>query len=371
MTQDGEPQAKRVKESGDNEEKKPQEEEGNYDSELLEAAKANDFEKVKELVEKHDADTTHQEEETGASALMLAAAHGNCEMIQFLLENHAVWNAVDRQHKCAGDYAVDGAHQPAIDKLLRHGVISEMLLGRAALNATKEDKQKKMDAQGFEDNHAYLRSKLKYDNNKVEGLLLDDKEDAVMMSWETKLMEEHARLICHNKGSVLNVGHGMGIVDGKIQANNPAHHTIIEAHPDVLKRLRETGWYDKPNVTILEGRWQDVIHKAGPFDGVFYDTYAEDDADLKEFHSHLPRILKEGGIYSFYNGCCPDNLFFHGVACEVMKLELNDLGLSCEYTAMEVSVSDPEMWEKVRRRYWYRNTYYVPLCKKMEVLDCT
>ena len=39
MTQDGEPQAKRVKESGDNEEKKLQEEEGNYDSELLEAAK--------------------------------------------------------------------------------------------------------------------------------------------------------------------------------------------------------------------------------------------------------------------------------------------------------------------------------------------
>ena len=110
--------------------------------------------------------------------------------------------------------------KPAIDKLLRHGVISEMLLGRAALNATKEDKQKKMDAQGFEDNHAYLRSKLKYGNNKVEGLLLDDKEDAVMMSWETKLMEEHARLICHNKGSVLNVGHGMGIVDGKIQVIN-------------------------------------------------------------------------------------------------------------------------------------------------------
>ena len=54
-----------------------------------------------------------------------------------------------------------------------------------------------------------------------------------------------------------------------------------------------------------------------------------------------------------------------------MKLELEDLGLSCEYTAMEVNVSDPEMWEKVRRRYWYRNTYYVPLCNKMEVLDCT
>lgn len=41
-----------------------------------------------------------------------------------------------------------------------------------------------------------------------------------MMSWETELMKEHARLICHNKGSVLNVGHGMGIVDRAIQVRN-------------------------------------------------------------------------------------------------------------------------------------------------------
>ena len=38
-----------------------------------------------------------------------------------------------------------------------------------------------------------------------------------MMSWETELMKEHAKIICHNKGSVLNVGHGMGIVDTAIQ----------------------------------------------------------------------------------------------------------------------------------------------------------
>ena len=42
-----------------------------------------------------------------------------------------------------------------------------------------------------------------------------------MMSWETELMKEHARLICHNKGSVLNVGHGMGIVDRAIQVIGP------------------------------------------------------------------------------------------------------------------------------------------------------
>ena len=41
-----------------------------------------------------------------------------------------------------------------------------------------------------------------------------------MMSWETELMKEHARLICHNKGSVVNVGHGMGIVDRAIQVSS-------------------------------------------------------------------------------------------------------------------------------------------------------
>ena len=38
-----------------------------------------------------------------------------------------------------------------------------------------------------------------------------------MMSWETQLMKVHAGIICHSKGSVLNVGHGMGIVDTAIQ----------------------------------------------------------------------------------------------------------------------------------------------------------
>ena len=107
--------------------------------------------------------------------------------------------------------------QEAIDVLVRHGVICEMLLGRAAKNITPGEKAKKMDAQGFGDNQEYPRSKIKYDSNDVEGLLLDDKEDAVMMSWETTLMKEHAKLICHNKGEVLNVGHGMGIVDTAIQ----------------------------------------------------------------------------------------------------------------------------------------------------------
>jgi protein arginine N-methyltransferase 2 len=38
-----------------------------------------------------------------------------------------------------------------------------------------------------------------------------------MMEWERPLMRAHAEVVCQTKGDVLNVGFGMGIVDGFIQ----------------------------------------------------------------------------------------------------------------------------------------------------------
>lgn len=103
---------------------------------------------------------------------------------------------------------------------------------------------------------------------------------------------------------VLNVGFGLGIVrislascyipipshaqctsqiDSMFQAlsTKPAQHVIIEAHPDVLKHMRELGWYEKPGVRILEGKWQDYIESeellsVGGFDIIYTDTFSED-----------------------------------------------------------------------------------------------
>jgi len=67
----------------------------------------------------------------------------------------------------------------------------------------------------------------------------------------------------------------------------PIHHTIIEAHPQVLAHLREQGVDKWPGVRILEGRWQDVLSPeniggvlegtpdSAGFDAVFVDTFAE------------------------------------------------------------------------------------------------
>lgn len=172
---------------------------------------------------------------------------------------------------------------------------------------------------------------------------MDSEGLAVMMDWEKDLMEKHAAFICHADNQivddsceptakcqrksvrVLNVGFGMGIVDTAIQSHNPTEHYIIEAHPTVYAHLMSSGWASKPGVTILFGRWQDKLDDIGvTFDGVFFDTYAEDDQDLRDFHERLPEILTpHTGRYSFYNGLCPDNVFFHAVACEVTRLELN------------------------------------------------
>ena len=191
------------------------------------------------------------------------------------------------------------------------------------------------------------------------------------------VQKAHAEFMCRSKGDVLNVGFGLGLVDTAIQSHNPRSHTIIEAHPDVYKKMIADGWDKKPGVKIYHARsvrvclcvcvcvcvsvrvcactcacvcayacvcvrvchedgkaptalarshthththhmlrWQDVVDQLPQFDGIFFDTF-DDVLHMHEFHVHLPTLLKKGGAYSFFNGICPDNYFFHAVACQV------------------------------------------------------
>uniref|UniRef100_A0A7S2C2A1 RMT2 domain-containing protein n=1 Tax=Octactis speculum TaxID=3111310 RepID=A0A7S2C2A1_9STRA len=196
------------------------------------------------------------------------------------------------------------------------------------------------------------------------------------MQWEEPLMEAHADVLTGQlasfgdfpensqglgAGAVLNVGFGMGIIDTALQSRNPTHHTIIEAHPQVYAKMVADGWTEKENVTVLFGKWQDVIHEAGKFDGVFFDTYGEYYEDMHNFHELLPNLLNPGGIYSFFNGMCPFNIFFHGVACELVRLELQAIGLVSHFVPIQIQL-DPATWQGVRRKYWQRETYYLPIC---------
>ena len=87
----------------------------------------------------------------------------------------------------------------------------------------------------------------------------------------------------------------------------------------------------------------------------------------RDFHELLPRLLREDGIYSYFNGLAADNAFFHAVYCALVKGELSHLGLETDFVALPINVADPKVWEGVRNRYWQLDTYFLPVCRRAGV----
>jgi type IV protein arginine methyltransferase len=128
--------------------------------------------------------------------------------------------------------------------------------------------------------------------------------------------------------------------------------------------MLQAGWGDRPNVTILFGRWQDVVGDLKQYDGIFFDTYSEHYEHMQAFHTLLPRILKKDGIYSFFNGLAPRCPFFHAVYTRIVSEELTRLGLETQYMELPVDVGTKMWdgnWQGVKNRYWYQRAYHLPI----------
>jgi len=102
----------------------------------------------------------------------------------------------------------------------------------------------------------------------------------VMVAFERPMMEKVAEIICRGGGHILNIGFGLGLVDEAIQTYDIDSHTIVEPHPQIYAKMIEDGWADRPGVTLLNCRWQDVDWSAYPhhFDGIFSDPYPLDES---------------------------------------------------------------------------------------------
>jgi len=318
---------------------------------LITAAGAGDLDEVKQLLA-GGGDAAEQDDVTGTSALMAAADGGHTEVARVLLEAGAPWNAVDRRCRCAGDLAMARDDFETASLLLDAGMRAELILGaaqRAGASATAGPA-----------NNAFLQQRLSYDGEK----LLDADARGVMMAWEGPLMRAHAQAIAQSQGDILNVGFGMGLIDTAIQELKPRSHTIVEAHPDVYARMLREGWGEKPGVTILFGRWQDVLPGLDrQFDGIMTDTFGEYYDDLREFHQLLPQLLNRGGFYTFFNGLAADNAFFHSVCCRVVAAELSRQGLTTTFLPLPINVADPAIWAGVALRYWELDVYFLPVCE--------
>lgn len=231
---------------------------------------------------------------------------------------------------------------------------------------------------------AYLRTELQY---KDGALVTKDQQDGVMMEWERDLM----KLGCESlfKGSqigpneidsevnILNIGFGMGIIDEMISLRKPTKHYICEAHPDVLRKLKEDGWYQKPNVVILEGRWQEQLDKllsSGDvyFNGIYYDTFSEHYQDMLELFDYVVGLMKPHGVFSFFNGLGADRQVIYEVYKKLVEIDLENYGLTCTFKEVEVpektmKKGDASVWDGIRKEYWLCPTFYHPEARFIDV----
>jgi protein arginine N-methyltransferase 2 len=343
--------------------------------------------------------------------------------VKYLLENGAIWNDLDDNNETPGCLALRLGLKKCYEAMVEAGVRAELLLSRLdgfEMLAQYEDDSEEEEEEGFEiienengdslqasmveveesapelvgpdgtvpgsdsvpelvqidengqetkvdvNSEDYLASELTFKGDR----LLDADKNGVMMSWETDIMQKTVDRLCPEPGlRVLNVGHGMGIIDGIFQDKKVAVHHIIEAHPDVLARMRKDGWYEKPGVKIHEGRWQDVVpqlvEQNQVFDGIYFDTFAEEYKALKEFFTeYVIGLLDPEGRFGFFNGLGADRQVCYDVYTRVVEMDLFDAGMDTEYEDIRIPDLDEQgEWEGVRRRYWALDNYRMPTCK--------
>lgn len=316
--------------------------------------------------------------------------------MKLLLQNGAIWNDVDKNNETPGCLALRLGLRVLYEIMVDAGVRAEMLLNRLheyqqlAGGDDEEDEAQRSDEdtekdgevdvqsnalqQGLDDskenssainNEDYLQSSLRFQ----DGRILDSVGNGVMMAWETDIMQRSADLLVTRPGSrVLNIGHGMGIIDTFFQDKHPSAHHIIEAHTGVQERMRKDGWYDKQNITIHEGRWQDLVPKIIEqgilFDAIYFDTFAEDYKALRDFFSDcIIGLLDDGGKFGFFNGLGADRQICYDVYAKVLEMDLFEAGFDTVWNTVKVPEMANEEWEGVKRRYWSLREYKLPTCE--------
>lgn len=260
--------------------------------------------------------------------------------LKILFENGAVWNDLDSNGETPGCLARRLGLKSLYEIVVEAGVRTELLFmrldayapidsdsdvaddggGRVAVNDESTDIGDTSTAPEADlENANYLASALDITRDRV----LDASANGVMMSWESPIMRRTAEMLLpHASCSALNVGHGLGLMDGYLQNAGPTKHHIIEAHPAVLRQMRRGGWYEKLGVTVHEGTWQEVvprlIQQGETFDAVYFDTFAEDYSAFKEFFGeHMIALLKPAGRWSFFHGLGADRQVCYDVYTKV------------------------------------------------------
>ena len=149
----------------------------------------------------------------------------------------------------------------------------------------------------------------KKDENNKDILTDVSGKEQVMMEWEKPYMEAMVEKL-NPSGDVLEIGFGMGYSANAIQKFDINSHTIIEADPNVLKKLKEWAPLQKHKVNIIEGCWQACLPSmTQKFDIFFFDDYPHPEYPCPEgirslyfYQQIIQKNVKKGAKLSWFFG---------------------------------------------------------------------
>lgn len=158
----------------------------------------------------------------------------------------------------------------------------------------------------------YLSTPLRYKNGVLTSNALEGDLCSIMDNQEDLIMEKSAEVLFKNKPkSVLNIGHGLGIIDSYIKLHNPESHTIVDIHPDAVKFAKSKGFNQVVNMD-----WRNYaeicIQKGVKFDSIYFDTYNLNilKHEWIDFGKVVDSILNKGGIFCWFNGFAATHVDF-------------------------------------------------------------
>ena len=151
----------------------------------------------------------------------------------------------------------------------------------------------------------------------------------------------------------------LGTLTQAIQSYNIASHYIIECHPSVITKCI-TDFHDRicqSRMHVASGFWNEVtpLLASESFDGILFDTYPLNAAELHrnhfEFFSEAYRLLKPGGIFTYYSDEATG-------FSEEHRGRLKAAG----FTAIESEICEVE--PPASCEYWQHKTILVPIIRK-------
>ncbi|PLW19641.1 hypothetical protein PCANC_08948 [Puccinia coronata f. sp. avenae] len=349
---------------------------------FLRVCEAGDLAEATRLVQSGAIPSLSLQDPDGWAPLHYAASSGNPDLVSYLLQNGALWAIVDKLGYNAGDVAFSMNHREIYEIISNEGFRAEVL--RRTIEGKEEEEEEEVQGETSSstatNNAAFLRCKLTFTTSRTgQPLCVDAEGNGVMQGWERGIMKATARRLCEpflleksdsGRGlSVLNVGFGLGIIDGFFQEHKPARHVIVEPHPDVLAHITQLGWLQRPGVVVYPGRWQDFLREVhegtipAHFDAVYWDTFSEDYQALKHFFDNVFDLLSgPTARFSWFHGLGATSRTLYDIYTEMAEMDIREAGLKVSWSEVPVDV-DEGVWEGIKRRYWdIPSPYRLPIC---------